>query len=83
MIYEMFDNDSVKYIAESRSTQYTVGSLEFSEDICFVVTSIDMEGEESDFSSQACNIVFDPPHFTIQSVKILEHSGNEMIDARE
>lgn len=83
MIYEMFDNDSVKYIAESRSTQYTVESLEFSEDICFVVTSIDMEGEESDFSSQACNIVFDPPHFTIQGVKILEPSGNEMIDARE
>ncbi|MFL2983421.1 MAG: carboxypeptidase regulatory-like domain-containing protein [Candidatus Neomarinimicrobiota bacterium] len=83
MIYEKIDNDSVKYVGESRSNQYTVGSLEFSEDICFVVTSIDMEGEESDFSSQACNVVFDPPHFTIQTMKIIEPSGNGNIDARE
>jgi len=83
MIYEKFDQDSIKYVGESRSTQFTVGSLDFSADVCFVVTSVDMDGQESEFSESACNIVFDPPHFTIQGMTINEPSGNGMIDARE
>ncbi len=83
MIYERFGQDSIKYVGESRSTQFTVGSLDFSADVCYVVTSIDMDGQESEFSESACNIVFDPPHFTIQGVTVNEPSGNGMIDARE
>ena len=83
MIYEKFGQDSTSYAGESRSTQFTVGSLDFSADVCFVVTSIDMDGQESDFSESACNIVFDPPHFTIQGIQVNESSGNGIIDARE
>ena len=83
LIYEKIGQDTINYAGESRSTQFTVSSLDFSADVCFVVTSIDMDGQESDFSESACNIVFDPPHFTIQGVKINEPSGNGLIDARE
>ena len=83
MIYERINQDSIKYVGESRSMQYTVGPLDFSADVCFVVTSVDMDGLESDFSLQACNIVFDPPHFTIKDIIVNEPSGNGIIDARE
>ena len=42
-----------------------------------------MDGHESDFSLSACNIVLDPPHFTVESMQINEPSGNGIIDARE
>ena len=83
MIYEKLGQDSISYKGESRSTQFTVNSLDFAADLCFVVTSIDMDGQESEFSLPACNIVLDPPHFTVQSMTLNEPSGNDVLDARE
>ena len=42
-----------------------------------------MDGQESEFSIPACNIVLDPPHFIIQSMTLNEPSGNGVLDARE
>ena len=83
LIYEKKDQDAFTYVGESRSTQFTVKSLDFSADLCFVVTSIDMDGEESDFSMSGCNIVLDPPHFQVKSMRLNEPSGNDLIDAKE
>ena len=83
LIYEKLGQDSISYKGESRSTQFTVNSLDFAADLCFVVTSIDMDGQESEFSLPACNIVLDPPHFTVQSMTLNEPSGNDVLDARE
>ena len=83
MVYEYFKKDSVNFIGEARSTQFTVKPLDFSADVCFVVTSIDLDGQESDFSESACNIVYDPPSFKIQGVTVNDPSGNGLIDARE
>jgi len=82
-IYEKIDQDSIVYIGNTKSTQYIVKSLDFSEDICFVISSIDKDGDESDYSSTACNIVFDPPHFVIQNMTLTEPSGNNKLDANE
>ena len=82
-IYEKVNQDSLKYLGKTKSTQFTVRPLSFSADVCFVVASIDMDGEESDYSSSACNIVLDPPHFSIQKMTINEPSGNGKIDANE
>ena len=83
MIYERISQDSISYSGESRSTAFTVKNLDFSEDVCFVVTSIDMDGDESDFSLPACNIVLDPPHFVVENMVLNEPSGNGIIDAKE
>ena len=83
MIYEKLGQDSISYVGESRSTQFTVNSLDFAADLCFVVTAIDMDSQESEFSLPACNVVLDPPHFTIQSMILNEPSGNDALDARE
>ena len=83
MVYEYFKKDSVNFIGEARSTQFTVKPLDFSADVCFVVTSIDLDGQESDFSESACNVVYDPPSFNIQGVTVNDPSGNGLIDARE
>ena len=83
MIYEKLGQDSITYVGESRSTQFTVNSLDFAADLCFVVTAIDMDSQESEFSLPACNVVLDPPHFTIQSMILNEPSGNDALDARE
>ena len=82
-IYEKIYQDSIIYIGKTKSTQFTVKPLDFSKDVCFVITSIDMDGDESNFSSTACNIVFDPPHFVIQNMKLIESSGNKKLDASE
>ena len=82
-IYEKIDQDSINYLGKTKSTQFTVKPLDFSQDVCFVITSIDMDGIESQYSSTACNIVFDPPHFIIQKMNLNEPSGNEKIDANE
>jgi len=82
-IYEKVNQDSMTFIEKVKSTQCTVRSLDFSADVCYVVTALDMDGEESDFSTSACNVVLEPPHFTIQNMTVIEPSGNGVIDAQE
>jgi hypothetical protein len=82
-IYEKISQDSIKYLGKTKSTQFTVKPLNFSQDVCFVITSNDMDGTESQHSSTACNIVLDPPHFIIQKMNLNEPSGNGKIDANE
>ena len=83
MIYEKLSNQDYKYIGESTKSYFKVKSLDFSANICYVVTAVDKEEDESLYSISACNRVFDPPHFTIQSHKLIEPSGNGFLDARE
>ena len=82
-IYEKIDQDSMVFLGKTVSNQYTVKSLEYSADVCYVLTASDEDGEESAFSIPACNKVFDPPHFTIQNHRLLEPSGNNILDAKE
>ena len=83
MIYEKVSSDEYKYIGESTIPTYKVKSLDFSANMCYSITAIDKEEDESQYSMSACNRVFDPPHFTIQSHKLIEPSGNGVLDARE
>ena len=83
MVYEKVSGDEYKYIGESTNSYYKVKSLDFSANICYVITAVDKEEDESPYSISACNRVFDPPHFTIQSHKLIEPSGNGVLDARE
>ena len=83
MIYEKVSSDEYKYIGESTSSYYKVKSLDFSANICYVVTAVDKGEGESSYSMSACNRVFDPPHFTIQNHKLIESSGDGVLDARE
>ena len=83
MIYEKVSSDEYKYIGESTNSYFKVKSLNFSANICYVITAIDKEEGESPYSISACNRVFDPPHFTIQNHKIIDSSGDGVLDARE
>ena len=83
MIYEKVSSDDYKYIGESTTSYFKVKSLNFSANICYVITAIDKEEGESPYSISACNRVFDPPHFTIQNHKIIDSSGDGVLDARE
>ena len=83
MVYEKVSGDEYKYIGESTNSYYKVKSLDFSANICYVITAVDKEEDESPYSMSACNRVFDPPHFTIQNHKLIESSGDEVLDARE
>ena len=83
MIYEKVSSDEYKYIGESTNSYFKVKSLNFSANICYVITAIDKEEGESSYSISACNRVFDPPHFTIQNHKIIDSSGDGVLDARE
>ena len=82
-IYEKVDQDSLVFHGKSTSAKYTVKFLDYSSDVCYVVTSVDQSGDESGYSIPACNKVFDPPHFTIQNHRLLEPSGNGKLDAKE
>ena len=83
MIYEKVSSDEYSYIGESTVPNYKVKALDFSANICYSITAIDKEEDESGYSISACNRVFDPPHFIIQSHKLIEPSGNGILDARE
>ena len=82
-IYEKVSQDSAKFIIKVKSNQYTVRNLDYSADKCYLVTALDPEGEETGYSSSACNVVFESPHFTIQKMTLIEPSGNSTIDALE
>ncbi len=82
-IYEKIDQDSMVFLGKTVSNQYNVKSLEYSADVCYVLTASDEDGEESAYSISACNKVFDPPNFIIQNHRLLEPSGNNILDAKE
>ena len=82
-VYEKVDQDSLLFIEKVKSTQLTIRNLDYGADKCYQISALDQEGEESDLSSSACNVVLDPPHFTIQKMNLFEPSGNRVIDAQE
>jgi len=82
-VYEKVGQDSLQFIEKVKSTQYTVRNLDFGADKCYLVTALDPENEETEFSPSACNVVLDPPHFTIRKMTLIEPSGNSAIDALE
>lgn len=82
-VYERVNQDSIVSIGKTNLNHFIIKSLEFSANVCYVVTAVDSENDESKYSISACNRVFDPPHFTIQSYRILEPSGNRILDAQE
>ena len=83
MIYEKLSIKIINTLENQLTHTYKVKSLDFSANICYVVTAVDKEEDESLYSISACNRVFDPPHFTIQNHKLIEPSGNGVLDARE
>ena len=83
MIYEKITNNEYEYIGESKNSYFKVKSLDFSANICYVVSAVDSEEGESSYSIPACNRVLDPPQFVVQNHKLLEPSGNGVLDARE
>ena len=82
-VYEKINQDSSLLIKKVKLTQFTVKDLEFGVDKCYEITALDSDGNETLPSSETCNIVLDPPHFTIQKMNIIEPSGNNIIDANE
>ena len=82
-VYEKVDQDSLLFINQVKSTQLTVQNLDYGADKCYQISALDSEGEETELSSSACNVVLDPPHFTIQKMVLIEPSGNSVIDSRE
>ena len=82
-VYEKVDQDSLLFINQVKSTQFTVQNLDYGADKCYQISALDSEGEETELSSSACNVVLDPPHFTIQKMTLIEPSGNSVIDSRE
>ena len=82
-VYEKVSKDEYVLIGDSKNSDFTVTSLDFSANVCYSITAIDKDGDESNYSNSACDRVYDPPHFTIQNHKLIEPSGNGRLDARE
>ena len=82
-VYEKVNKDSIILKANVKNNQHTIKSLDYASDHCYLITAVDGDGEETDYSLPACNISFDPPNFKIQRVTLFEPSGNGILDAEE
>tara|TARA_B100001250_G_scaffold370419_1_gene354568 strand:- start:2312 stop:5284 length:2973 start_codon:yes stop_codon:yes gene_type:complete len=82
-IYEKINSDSLILKGKVKKNQFTIESLSYASDHCYVITAIDGDGDETDFSIPACNVSFDPPDFKIHKMTLIEPSGNSILDAEE
>ncbi len=82
-IYEKINSDSLILKGKVNKNQFTIESLDYASDHCYVVTAVDGDGDETDHSIPACNVSFDPPNFKIHKMTLLEPSGNNILDAEE
>ena len=82
-VYEKINSDSLVLKGKVKKNQFTIESLSYASDHCYVITAIDGDGDETDFSIPACNVSFDPPDFKIHKMTLIEPSGNKILDAEE
>ena len=82
-IYKQLDNDSTMYINKVKSNAYIDNDLEYDEEHCYAISAIDAEGDASGFSKIVCGKTNSPPEFEIQNYKLIEDSGNNVLDSRE
>ena len=82
-VFKILEGKEPIFIDKVKSTQFTIRELSYGDEFCFIVSGIDLEGEESLPSSPICTFVKESPHFTILKTKLVEPSGNTIIDSRE
>ena len=82
-VFRILEGKEPIYIDKVKSTQFTIRELSYGDEFCFIVSGIDLEGEESLPSIPICTFVKEAPHFTILKTKLVEASGNAIIDSRE
>ena len=82
-VFRILEGKEPIYIDKVKSTQFTIRELSYGDEFCFIVSGIDLEGEESLPSIPICTFVKEAPHFTILKTKLVEPSGNAIIDSRE
>lgn len=82
-IYKQLDNDSTMYIDKVKSSAFLDNELGYDEEHCYSISAIDAEGDASGFSKTVCGRTNSPPEFEIQNYKLIEESGNNILDSRE
>ena len=82
-VYHQMNNNSPIFVEKVKSNQLQIRNLPYAEESCYVISTIDKEGEEGSFSKPTCGIVKDAPNFVIKKWEIIEPSGNKKFDSRE
>ena len=82
-VYRQIVNDSLSFLGKMKSPAYTHIGLGYTEPVCYVVSAVDSEGEESGFSNIGCGDTNEPPSLKILKYKLVEPSGNRALDSGE
>jgi len=68
---------------KTKQNFYEHKGLEFDTEYCYMVSSIDKDGDEGPLSPMQCGWVLPPPHLTLVEKRFVEGSGNGILDGRE
>jgi len=82
-VFEKLSSDSMIFINKVKQNQFTVKDLPYGADKCYYIKAVDADGDESEVSNEACNVVKTGPDIVIQKMTLIEPSGNGIIDANE
>ena len=82
-LYKSFEKDSVAFIKKVKTNTFLDTDLGYDESHCYLITAIDIEGDESGYSDIACGTTNGPPEFQIRNYKLIEPSNNNYLDSRE
>ena len=82
-VYRISDNDKPIFLEKIKSNQLKIRDLSYSDELCYVISAIDKEGDEGELSKPICGIVKSAPNFIIKKWEIIEPSGNNKFDSRE
>jgi hypothetical protein len=66
-----------------KSTSFHHTGLGYAESVCYVVSAVDAEGDESGYSRIGCGKTSKPPRLKILKFELVEPSGNMARDSRE
>ena len=82
-VYKQYDMDSLLFLDKVKSTSFHHTGLGFAESVCYAVSAVDAEGDESGFSKIGCGETNKPPRLRILKFELVEPSGNMALDSRE
>ena len=82
-LYRQVYKDSLTYLEKIKSSSFTHTGLGYAEPVCYVVSAVDSEGEESGFSKVGCGETNDHPRLKVLKFELVEPSGNKALDSRE
>ena len=82
-VYKRDDTDSLLYLDKVKSTSFHHTGLGYAESVCYVVSAVDAEGDESGYSRIGCGKTSKPPRLKILKFELVEPSGNMALDSRE